>query len=156
MGDIRPTEQRDIPDLMRLLEQVNMVHHTGRPDLFKGPTTKYSEAELAEILSDSARPVFVLEAEGRVRGYVFCQLEEQLGDRLMEDCRTLYIDDLCVDREARRQGIGRRLYQHALRQARDMGCQRVTLNVWTLNPDAMRFYEQCGLTPYKVGMEQMI
>ena len=37
---IRYAEERDIDDILRLLVQVNMVHHTIRPDLFKGPATK--------------------------------------------------------------------------------------------------------------------
>ena len=40
--------------------------------------------------------------------------------------------------------------------ARERGCDRVTLNVWSLNTGAMRFYEKCGLSPLKVTMEQKI
>ena len=29
----------------------------------------------------------------------------------------------------------------------------LTLNVWTCNPSAIRFYEQCGMSVYKMGME---
>jgi hypothetical protein len=32
----------------------------------------------------------------------------------------------------------------------------VTLNVWSCNPAALRFYEARGLTPQKVGMEQVL
>ena len=45
---IRLAEHRDIDDILRLLTQVNMVHHRIRPDLFKGPATKYSREELEE------------------------------------------------------------------------------------------------------------
>ena len=61
---IRRAEARDIPELLRLLVQVNMVHHEIRPDLFNGPATKYTKRELAELLADEARPVFVLTDEG--------------------------------------------------------------------------------------------
>ena len=47
---IRRAELRDIPGLMQLLLQVDMVHHNGRPDIFKGPATKYNEEELKFIL----------------------------------------------------------------------------------------------------------
>ena len=39
---IRRAKENDIPDVLRLLVQVCMVHHNGRPDLFKGPATKYT------------------------------------------------------------------------------------------------------------------
>ena len=45
---IRLAEHRDIDDILHLLTQVNMVHHRIRPDLFKGPATKYSREELEE------------------------------------------------------------------------------------------------------------
>ena len=72
----------DIPRILELLVQVNMVHHNGRPDLFKGPTTKYNADELKTLLADDQRPVFVYRDEsGRVLGYAFCILKEVRGER---------------------------------------------------------------------------
>ena len=153
MSLIRRAESRDIADLMRLLEQVNFVHHRGRPDLFR-LGTKYTAEELADILADASRPVFVFEDDGgRVQGYAFCVHQQHTGSRLMTDIRTLYIDDLCVDEGCRGQGIGRALYRHVLGYARETGCWNVTLNVWALNPGAQRFYESCGMQVQKTGME---
>jgi len=153
---VRPATTNDIPALMALLIQVNMVHHNGRPDLFKGPTTKYTEAELADILADPATPVFVgVDESGRVLGHGFCVMQHS-GGQLMEAHDTLYIDDICVDEAARGLGVGRALYGHILAYAREKGCYNVTLNVWTCNPGAMRFYEKLGLKPYKVGMETIL
>ena len=153
---VRPAVPSDLPALMALLVQVNMVHHVGRPDLFKGPTTKYTEAELSAILADPATPVFVAEDDsGRVLGHGFCIMQHS-GGRLMEDHDTLYIDDICVDEAARGLGVGRALYEHILAHARQRGCYNVTLNVWTCNPGAMQFYEKLGLKPYKVGMETIL
>ncbi len=54
---VRRAVSEDIPRIMDLLIQVDMVHHTGRPDIFKGPATKYSEEQLQEILQDDSMPV---------------------------------------------------------------------------------------------------
>ena len=157
MNTVRRAEARDIPAIMRLLVQVNMVHHNGRPDLFKGPTTKYTEEELREILADDDTPVFVcVDGEDRVLGHGFCMVQRQANTRLMTEITTLYIDDICVDENARGQGAGRALYARILEHARSLGCHNVTLNVWSCNPGAMRFYEKLGLTPYKVGMEKLL
>ena len=147
----------DIPRVLELLTQVNMVHHNGRPDLFRGPTTKYSAEELETLFRDSRRPVFVYRGgTGEILGYAFCVLNEVRGDRLLQDIRTLYIDDLCVDEKVRGQGVGRALYEYVLDYARREGCYNVTLNVWSLNGPAMKFYEKCGLRPQKVGMETIL
>ncbi|MBQ9349256.1 MAG: N-acetyltransferase, partial [Oscillibacter sp.] len=59
MNAVRKAENRDIPNILRLLVQVDMVHHNGRPDLFKGPAVKYTEEQLRMILTDPDTPVFV-------------------------------------------------------------------------------------------------
>ena len=149
---IRRARNEDIPDLLRLLEQVNRIHAEGRPDLFR-PGTKYDRAGLEAILADDSRPVFVFDRDGQVAGYLFGILQQHVGDRLLTDIKTLYIDDLCVDQAARGQHIGRSLYEHALAYARECGCHNVTLNVWALNPDAMAFYRRVGMQVQKVGLE---
>ena len=40
MDTVRKAETRDIPGIMKLLLQVDMVHHRIRPDLFNGPAGK--------------------------------------------------------------------------------------------------------------------
>ena len=155
---IRRAEQRDIPDILNLLVQVDMVHHNGRPDLFKGPATKYNAEQLAEIVRDDSRPVFVCtdDNDQHVLGHAFCMHKQVVGDSVLTDIKTLYIDDICVDENARRQHVGRRLYDAVLAYARESGCYNVTLNVWTCNPDALAFYENCGMKPQKIGMETIL
>ena len=68
----------------------------------------------------------------------------------------MYIDDICVDENARGKGAGKALYEHILAFARERGAYNVTLNVWSCNPGAAAFYEKLGLTPYKTGMEQIL
>ena len=156
MHTVRRAEGRDIPEILRLLVQVNMVHHNGRPDLFKGPTTKYTEAELSQILQNDDTPVFVCaDDQGRVLGHGFCILQ-RFGGQLMTEHDTLYVDDICVDEAARGMGVGRAIYDHIVNYARRLGCYNVTLNVWTCNPGAKAFYEKLGLKPYRVSMEQIL
>ena len=156
MNQIRYAEIQDIPAILELLVQVDMVHHRGRPDLFRGPATKYNADELKEILTNEETPVFVCTDEtGRVLGHGFCILQHS-GGQLMVEHTTLYIDDICVNEKARGQGVGRALYEHILNFAREKKCYNVTLNVWSCNPGAMAFYEKLGLVPYRVSMEKIL
>ena len=61
-----------------------------------------------------------------------------------------------MDEQLRGQHIGKALYEAVLAFARESGCYNVTLNVWSLNEPAMKFYEKCGLKPQKVGMETIL
>ncbi len=154
---IRRAEEKDIPGIMGLLVQVDMVHHQGRPDLFKGPATKYSPEELKEILKDENAPVFVYADEAdRVLAHCFCLFRQEKNSGVLTDIKTLYIDDLCVDEACRGRHIGQALYAFVRDFARSAGCYNITLNVWALNTAALRFYEKCGLKPQKIGMETIL
>lgn len=154
---IRRAEQIDIAGIGRLLLQVCMVHHQGRPDLFRAGGRKYTEDELVLMLRDEDRPIFVAVNESnQVLGYAFCIFQRHMGDTALTDIQTLYIDDLCVDEKIRGQHIGKKLYDYVLAFAKESGCYNVTLNVWCENPGAMKFYEKCGLKPQKIGMETIL
>ena len=157
MAEIRRARECDMKDINRLLVQVNMVHHQGRPDLFRAGKKKYTDKQLRKLIHDDSRPIFVaVDDQGRVLGYAFCIFQQHLDDNILTDILTLYIDDLCVDEAVRGQHIGKSLYEAVLAFARESGCYNVTLNVWTLNEGAMKFYEKCGLKPQKVGMETIL
>ena len=154
---IRRAEQKDMAGINRLLRQVLMVHHNGRPDLFQANAKKYTDEELAELLRDDSRPVFVgVDEADNVMGYAFCIFQQHMNDNILTDIKTLYIDDLCVDETIRGQHIGSSLYEYVLEFARKSGCYNVTLNVWSCNESAKKFYEACGLVPQKIGMEKIL
>ena len=153
---VRFANENDITDIFELLKQVNKVHYDGRPDLFE-LATKYTEDELKEIIRNENTPVFVCtDRDEKVLGHGFCILQRPQNTRLSKDILTLYIDDICVHEAARGKKVGKAIYEHILSFAREKGCYNVTLNVWSCNPGAMKFYESLGLVPYKVGMEKIL
>lgn len=154
---IRKAQIKDIPKILELLVQVDMVHHNGRPDIFKGPATKYNEEQLKNILSGENTPVFVYTDENDiVLGHVFCVSKQVEDDGLLADIKTLYIDDLCVDENARGKHIGKALYDYISAYAKERGYYNVTLSVWMCNPSALKFYEKMGMKPQKIGMEKIL
>jgi ribosomal protein S18 acetylase RimI-like enzyme len=152
---IRKVQKEDIKRIIKLLHQVNMVHHVLRPDLFKPYTTKYNEQELASLLNDENKPIFVYVDE-TVLGYAFCQVSEIKDHHLLEDIKTLYIDDICVDEKARGKHIGKALYEHVLDYAKSIGCNNITLNVWDGNDPAWHFYKDMGMQVQKTTMEVVL
>lgn len=154
---IRRAEKADLDGINRLLYQVLMVHHNGRPDLFKANEKKYHDEELLSIIADDTRPIFVgVDEKNQVMGYAFCIFEQNENDNVLTPIKTLYIDDLCVDETLRGQHVGSQIYEHVLAFAKENGCYHVTLNVWECNPSARKFYESMGLVPYKTCMEKIL
>lgn len=154
---IRLAIENDIPAINDLLRQVLNVHQNGRPDIFKANAKKYSDEELIAIIRDEDSPIFVyVDDNERVHGYAFCQFLEILNHSILHNCKYLYIDDLCVDNQHQGQHIGRELYEYVVKIARKKGCEKIQLNVWSLNDSAYGFYQKMGLTPLKTTLEQKI
>ena len=152
---IRKASKGDIKRILELLHQVNMVHHVIRPDLFKPHTTKYNEHELDSMLSDNNKPIFVYD-DGEVLGYAFCQISEVKDHLLLQDIKTLYIDDICVDENVRGKHIGKSLYDYVRDYALSVGCNNITLNVWEGNDAAICFYRNMGMQVQKTTMEVIL
>ena len=152
---IRTANTSDLKRIIELLHQVNMVHHVIRPDLFKPYTTKYNEQELEGLLSNQNKPIFVFD-DGEVRGYAFCQISEVKDNQLLQDVKTLYIDDICVDENERGKHIGKALYEYVRDYARSIGCYHITLNVWEGNDAALSFYRNMGMKVQKTTMETIL
>ena len=153
---IRKATHNDIPRILELLSQVNDVHAEGRPDFFIKGKRKYNEEDLLKIINDDTTPVFVCEENDDIKGYAFCVIQDlSQCDNLRPD-KSLYIDDICVDENYRRHGVGKKLYEHVLQFAKEEKCFNITLNVWAKNPGAQAFYESMGMTVQKVCMEQII
>ena len=154
--NIRRAKTEDIPDLNRLLYEVHKIHSDARPDLFKPGAKKYSDEQLKQIIENDKTPIFVYEQDGAVLGYAFCVYKQFIHDNNMTDIKTLYIDDLCVDEQARGMHIGTKLYEYVLEVAKENNCYNVTLNVWADNEKAFRFYKKSGLAIQKIGMEKIL
>ena len=133
---VRRAKIKDIEKINELLLQVAMVHHYGRPDLFKANCRKYKNDELVEIVKDDNRPIFVAEDDGVVIGYAFCVITDRKDDNVLTDMKNLYIDDLCVDENMRDKHVG--------------------TVIWSCNESAQKFYEKQGLKPQKTTMEMIL
>ena len=152
---VRKANKNDIARIIELLHQVNMVHYEKRPDLFKPYTTKYNEQEIEALLDNDSNPIFVYD-DGKVQGHAFCQISEVKDHRLLQDVKTLYIDDICVDESARGKHVGKALYEFVRDYAKSIGCYNITLNVWEGNEPALCFYKNMGMQVQKTGMETIL
>ena len=89
-------------------------------------------------------------------GYAFCQLKKQPFSNNMVQFKSFFIDDLCVDMQARGQHIGESLFEYVKQEAKKLGCYEVTLNVWTGNASAEKFYEKMGMKTKERQLEYIL
>ena len=152
---IRKAEEKDAPRVHELLKDIVQLHHEGRPDIFSGENPKYDVPALCEKFRKADERIFVsVDENDRVNGYVMCVLEEKDDPFFTQrPYRTLYVDDLCVDKTAQRGGVGKALMARAAEEARALGCYNLDLNVWACNENAIRFYEAIGMQKQRQYME---
>lgn len=154
--EILRAEKSHIPALIDLLQQVGNIHHRGRPDLFRDDAQKYDEFQLEQILKEASRPIFVAVEAGQVLGYCFCEEKVTRDHPVLCNHKSLYIDDLCVDRNCRGKKVGTVLYEHVTTYARAAGFDSITLNVWAFNQSAMAFYRRMGMKERNIHMEMKL
>lgn len=154
---IRRAEVKDIPGINNLLAQVLLIHHNGRADLFKEIGQKYTEEELADLIKKTIDPIFVYEDEnGKILGHCFCQNIDHKEGPSCYAYKSLYIDDLCIDENARGKHIGKEMYEYVKTFARENGYYNVTLHAWECNPDAVGFYNHIGMKVQQYTMEEIL
>ncbi len=153
---IRRAEIKDIPGINNLLAQVLLVHHKGRPDLFKEIGQKYTDEELQELIRKTQDPIFVYEDGGKILGHCFCKTIEREERPSSYAYKTLFIDDLCVDEKAGGKHIGKALYDYTRDFAKSNGYYNVTLHAWECNPDAVGFYKHLGLQIQQYTMDEVL
>ena len=154
---IRTAQKKDCKRILELLGQVLDLHAEIRPDIFIAGTTKYTEGELEKMLTDDFRRIFVAVDEyDSVLGYAFCEIRERPFSNNMVPFKTIFIDDLCVDKNVRSSGVGTALFERVKDEAKRLGCYEITLNVWEGNDSARRFYDKLGMKVKESRLELIL
>ena len=94
----------------------------------------YREDVLPKELNDPKYQYFICENAGKAMGYA----------KLEFKARKAYLDKLYFLQESHAKGCGHHMLQACFQSAVDHGFKKMTLNVWTENNKAIRFYQQHG------------
>ena len=150
---IRKAEPKDAHRIAELLCTITHLHHEGRPDIYPD-NAKYDGGQINKMIDDTSKTIFVaVNDDDYVMGYVICFKIDRKLNMTPPKQKTLYIDDLCVDKEFSNQGIGKKLLLCAKDYAKQTGCYNAELNVWAFNENAVRFYKNCGMKEQRIRME---
>ncbi len=150
---VRRARPSDGEIVSSLLYQVASIHHEGRPDIFKPASKKYTQNEFEELICMRDFAVLIAEDENKtVHGYAFCKVK-CFETSVVQPYKSLYIDDICVDKDSRGLHVGTVLFEAVKALAVELDCDNIELNVWEFNTAAMAFYEKMGMTTQRRFME---
>ena len=151
--DIRQVNRNDVTQVIPLLYEVAKLHIEKRPDVFKIKTLEEIKSNLEETIQDESNIILIAEDKQIVVGVIICKVREINNHTNLKNAKVLWINEICVKQEYRRNGIGHFLIKNAKEIAKANNCLRLELNCWELNEEAMKFYENQGLTTQRRVME---
>lgn len=132
-----------------LAREVHSLHVAWRPDIYEMPRELYPQERFRQGLE--AGSLYVARRENQVVGYVTIKIRDYDWAGMVPR-RVLFLDELCVAQDHRRQGIGRAMMAALRELARAEGCTGMQLGVYPQNREAVAFYEACGFALQSVTM----
>lgn len=150
---IRSMVLDDYREVDRLMAQVHRLHVEGRPDLYIDVEHIYSFEQFKEMVENEDMITILAEEDKIVLGICMISMRAKT---CMVKRRTAYMEDLCVDHDYRRRGVGKELFLYGKELAVNMGAERLDLMVWDFNDDARKFYEKMGMKPQRYIYETML
>ncbi|MBP5654357.1 MAG: GNAT family N-acetyltransferase [Clostridiales bacterium] len=153
---IRFAEENELDRINDLRKQVNDVHVEGKPEVFKPGFGEELKDFIKVIWNDPEQSIVVAESEGDICGFAVLHHINKPENPFMYERDFLDIDEFCVDKDHRRQGVASALIEFIKTYAKDQGYKRIELNMWEFNQDALAFYEAAGFETFRRYMEMFI
>lgn len=150
---IRQANNKDIKQLVPILLQITNLHYENRPEIFKKKQEKQIEENIKDILKSEEEKVIVGEIQGKISCVLVYKIKETKNHINLNNSKVLWINEIGVDDKYKRKGMGETLMKEAMKIAKDMKCQRLELNCWNFNEDALKFYEKQNMKVQRKIME---
>src|SRR5690554_223788 len=133
--NIRKAKPGDEHQIMGLVHELALFEKT--PD----EVINTPEQLAIDLFEDNICQCFVYEIEGTIRGIALYYISYSTWRG-----RCLYLEDLYIQPEFRRGGIGRLLFQKLIDEAKFLKVKRMDWQVLEWNQPAIKFYEKLEAT----------
>lgn len=150
---VRFAREEDLDRVNELRRQVNDLHVAGKPDVFKPGFCDELRDYIHVIQADPEKGIVVAEQNGQICGFAVLNHIVRPENPFMYERNFLDIDEFCVDKAFRRQGIAGEMIRFIREYAKEKGYRRLELNMWEFNRGALAFYEAAEFRTYRRYME---
>lgn len=152
---IRKAKIGDFQGIHKLIMQVHKLHVNERNDIYKDVDPMNAE-EFRTELSNSNNIYLIAELENEIIGICFSQIKKISNNKIMKNRKILHIENICVDENLQKKGIGKKLYNQIVELAKEKNIDNIELMVWGFNENAIKFYENLGMNIKNLKFEQKI
>ena len=154
--DIRFAREDELSRINDLRKQVNDLHVEGKPEVFKPGFCEELQNYVYAIWQDPEQDIVVADKDGELCGFAILHHIYKPENPFMYVRDFLDIDEFCVDKNHRREGIATALVDFIKQYAKEKGYHRIELNMWEFNEGALAFYEAAGFETFRRYMEMFI
>lgn len=152
---IRNLELADYEEAKELVYQVHRLHYNNRPDIYKDGNPLPIEY-FEDIVNNENSINIAYEENNHVVGLLMATKKINSPIPIIKERKTYFIEDIVVDSKFRRKGIGKKLYNYLLDEAKKEHIDAIELNVWAFNSSAINFYESLGMSMKNMKMEKIL
>lgn len=139
MAIVRVAVEEDIPRILELYGE--LVLSTSPEELNHNPSTDDYRQAFAQIQTATGHELLVAEEEGRVVGTMVLIIVPNLSHGGLP---WAGVENVVVDSNYRRRGIGKLLMDYASTQAKETGCYKIQLISDKRRKEAHKFYRLLG------------
>ena len=145
---IREVKEEDFEKgLLEVYIEGYRYHHEGRPDVFIELTEEEYRKDLNRIIEKML--ILVIVDDGNVVGYLSYVIKKGHTNKLN-------VDQLVIKKDYRGKGLGRMLMDEVKNIAIKNNCQRIELNCWLFNTNALEMYEHIGFDKQRIIYEMKL
>ncbi|MEE0700110.1 MAG: GNAT family N-acetyltransferase [Bacilli bacterium] len=142
---IREANLNDIDNgLLNVFIEGYRFHQNGRPDVFSNLSDDSLKKDLIDNLSKFT--ILILLDKEEIVGYLAYNIKEKHS-------KKIHIDQLIVTEKSRGHGYGKLLMNELIKIGKENNCERVELDCWTFNENALAMYEHIGFKKQRIMYE---
>ncbi len=153
--NIRKIKSEDFESISKLVLQVHDLHYKNRPDIYND-IDPFEKSYFDFLMNDENTISIVCEIDSKIVGFCVTTIRKPSNNPLLKPRLVAYIEDMCVDSNYRRNGIGKKLFDETVRLSKNQGATSVELMVWNFNSEAISFYEKLGFSHRSHIMEYKV
>jgi ribosomal protein S18 acetylase RimI-like enzyme len=141
---VRPARYTDHGAVAAIFDEFMALHHGWRPNFFRPTLIGFTPAIFQRWLDEPDALNLVAEIGGSVAGYTRAGRYSGFSNEFIFPRRGVHVGVLAVAAQARRQGIGRALFEAVEEWAKAWEAEAIGLDMAPLNAAARAFYEALG------------
>ena len=136
---------KDYEAVKNIISELHKMHVENRPDFYlenECPITLKEDKSL--LKKEKISIAFVV--NNKIAGICLATIKNRIE-------KSIYIDDIFVLSEYRRQGIATKLFEQIKEISKDIGAKRIDLTVWQFNKSAFDFYKSLRMKEQRTVLE---